>query len=113
MDTTTPTPIEATPTPQAQPTPVATPTPTSTPPSSGGSITDILKDMNWIEVGFGILGTATLYYAIYYYRYNINQNKFLIEKLQNQIDDSNMKIADMESALIEKESQQQQQVSFF
>jgi hypothetical protein len=113
MDTPTPTPtppIEA-PQPQAQaPTPVATPTPI---PQSGGSLTDIFKEMNWIEVGFGILGTATLYYAIYYYRYNINQNKFLIEKLQNQIDDSNMKIADMESALIEKESQQRQQVSFF
>lgn len=111
MDTPTPTPPIEAPQPQAQaPTPMATPTPT--PQSSGGSVTDIFKEMNWIEVGFGILGTATLYYAIYYYRYNINQNKFLIEKLQNQIDDSNMKIADMESALIEKESQQQQ-VSFF
>lgn len=112
MDTTptpTPTPPIEAPQPQA-PTPVATPTPTPQ-MSSGGSVTDILKEMNWIEVGFGILGTATLYYAIYYYRYNINQNKLLIEKLQNQIDDSNMKIADMESALVEKESQQQ--VSFF
>ena len=110
MDTTpTPTPPIEAPQPQA-PTPVATPT-TTPQMSSGGSVTDILKEMNWIEVGFGILGTATLYYAIYYYRYNINQNKLLIEKLQNQIDDSNMKIADMESALVEKESQQQ--VSFF
>lgn len=94
----------------AQPVPVttpvaATPMPTTTEskPSSEGSVVSILKNMNWIEVGFGILGAAALYYIITYYRYNINAQKSFQKQMENKIDDLNIKVADVNS-VIKKQS---------
>ena len=43
--------------------------------SSSSSISAALKNMNWVEVGFGVLGTAALFYTIYYYRYSTWKGK--------------------------------------
>lgn len=62
-----------------QPAPAAAPAPAAVAPvsyapssadsgsdSGGGSIKDVFKSLNWTEVAFGVLGTAALYYTIYY-----------------------------------------------
>jgi peptidoglycan hydrolase CwlO-like protein len=85
-------------------TPVATPptTITDTPQSSGsGAIVQTLKNLNWVEVGFGILGAAALYYAIYYYKYSIKSAKAFETDFQNKIDDLNIRIADVSSSISE------------
>jgi len=87
----------------------------ATPPaqSGGGSnITDILKNLNWIEICFGILGTAALYYTVYYYRYNITATKMAKNETQNQIDELTIKLADMQSVLAEKKNAPVQQQAF-
>jgi hypothetical protein len=70
--------------------------------SSGGggmdSVKDVLNNMNWTEVLFGVLGSAALFYTIYYYRYNLTMNKSFKSEIQNKIDDLTIKIADIQSA---------------
>jgi hypothetical protein len=83
------------------PTPAASEPPVST--DSEGNVVSILKNMNWIEVGFGVLGAAALYYAIYYYRYNINTQKSFQSEMQNKIDELNIKIADVNSVITNQE----------
>jgi hypothetical protein len=95
---TTPTPAPETPAPVTPAAPVAV-----TESKSEGGVVSILKNLNWIEVGFGILGSAALYYAIYYYRYNINAQKSFQSEMQNKIDELNIKIADINS-VIKKET---------
>ena len=99
-------------TPQAPP--MAAPTPAPTPnvapmasveptshESSDGSIMGILKNLNWLEITFGVLGTAALYYTIYYYRYNlINGDKAKLD-MQNKIDSLEIKLSDVEKQLTE------------
>jgi hypothetical protein len=70
------------------------------PKSSGGmdSVKDVLNNMNWTEVLFGVLGSAALFYTIYYYRYNLTMNKSFKSEIQNKIDDLTIKIADIQSA---------------
>ena len=101
--------VASTPTPAPAPTPVvapvtpmvAPPTSTDTPSSSGSgsAIIQTLKNLNWVEVGFGILGAAALYYAIYYYKYSIKTAKTFETDFQNKIDDINIKIADVSSSI--------------
>jgi len=82
--------------------PAPAPAPASAPASSGGGSMDSIKDafqsLNWNEVIFGVLGTAALYYTIYYYRYNITTGKALNTEIQNKIDDLSIKVADLQSA---------------
>jgi hypothetical protein len=98
--------VASTPTPAPAPvaiapvTPVVAPTPTDTQSSgSGSAIIQTLKNLNWVEVGFGILGAAALYYAIYYYKYSIKTAKTFETDFQNKIDDINIKIADVSSSI--------------
>lgn len=95
------------PTPVAAPAPVVAPAPI-TPiaaapiePSSGSSssIKEVFQSLNLVEVGFGILGCAALYSVIYYYRYMVGQHKSQYNSLANQIDEMNMKLSDMDSAM--------------
>jgi hypothetical protein len=69
----------------------------------GGSfkdkVSDMLSDMNWVEVGLGILGTAALYYTIYYYRYNVQNARLMKKEIENRIDDIDIKVADIQSAM--------------
>jgi peptidoglycan hydrolase CwlO-like protein len=100
------------PAPAPTPTPTATPvvaTPTDTSSSSGGSsVVQTLKNLNWVEVGFGILGAAALYYAIYYYRYSIKSAKTFETDFQNKIDDINIKIADVSSSISDLQTRDNQ-----
>lgn len=107
MEATTPiatTPI-ATPTPAPAPAPTPAPAPMVAQPnvqmadggnvvsdnSSGGSgFTGFLKDLNWMEIGFSILGVSALAYVIYYYRFKIQQDKLINNELQRQIDEIKM-----------------------
>lgn len=100
----TPAPAAATP-PAAAPAPAATPSapaPAPAPESKGGgmgsSIKEAISTMNWTEVVFGVLGSAALFYTIYYYKYNLTMNKSFKSEMQNKIDDLTIKLADMQSA---------------
>jgi hypothetical protein len=56
---------------------------------SGQGFKDFMKSINWVEIGFGVLGTAVLYYTIF--------------------DDLTMKVSDLSSVVNSKESTQKQQ----
>jgi hypothetical protein len=98
------------PAPAAAPTPAAAPAPATpsvaapapAPESSGGgfasSIKEAVSTMNWTEVVFGILGSAALFYTIYYYKYNLTMNKKFKAEMQNKIDDLTIKLSDLQSA---------------
>ena len=92
----TPAPPAAAPVPQTS----AAPMPTS----SEESVPDMLKSLNWTEVVFGILGSAALFYTIYYFRYNLNAGQAFQNQIQNKIDDLTIKIADVNSVLQKEKS---------
>jgi len=108
--TTAPAPAAPAPAPAAP----AAPAPMPTMPMGGGSgkITDILKRINVVEVGFGILGAAALYYTIYYYRYNLTMSKTFRTEIENKVDDLSMKVADVQSA-VERDKTQAASQGFF
>ena len=60
--------------------------------SSGSGVTGFLKDLNWLEVGFSILGVSALAYVIYYYRFKLQQDKLINNELQRQIDEIKMNL---------------------
>lgn len=91
----------------AAPAVMTAPVPASTSGDSG--IMETLKQLNWVEIGFGILGTAALFYTVYYYRYNINNSRKVNMEMQNKIDDLTMKLSDVEKQL-EQNQQPQSQV---
>ena len=82
-----PTPAPAAPMVQAQPT-MADGGMTS---DSGGS-KNFFSSLNWMEVGFSILGVAALTYVIYYYRFKMKQDKMVNNELQRQIDELKMNL---------------------
>lgn len=88
-------------TPAAPPAPITPAAPVTAepaPPSGGGdSIKDVFTNMNWIEVGFGILGAASLFYVINYFRYRNRMGKVFENSIQNKMDDLNIKMADVNS----------------
>lgn len=89
------------PAPSPAPAPAAAaPMPAAAPAPRGGmdSVKDAMRTMNWTEVIFGILGSAALFYTIYYYKYNLTMNKTFKNEMQNKIDDLTIKIADIQSA---------------
>lgn len=110
MDATTPTPTAIT-TPSVEATPTAPPPPAmpqmaqggST--SSGGGLKDTFKNMNWVEVGFGILGATALFYAIYYFRYNINNQKTFVKNMEGKVDDLTIRMHDISSAMSQPKEQ--------
>jgi hypothetical protein len=84
----------------AAPLVTATPSPTYTAPtsSSGGgsdSFTDILKGLNWVEIGISLLGVTALVYTISYFRYNFKIVKPEMANMQNQIDDLTIKVSQL------------------
>lgn len=103
MDGLTSTPVNpapaSAPAPAPAPAPAATPAPMATPSTGGGKLADIFKRGNMIELGFGILGAAALYFTIYYYRYSMTVSKGISADLQNKLDDLEIKVGDLQSAL--------------
>lgn len=95
-----PAPVAAPPAPAPAPAPTAAPAPMPAPAARGGmdSVRDAMRTMNWTEVIFGVLGSAALFYTIYYYKYNLTMNKTFKNEVQNKIDDLTIKIADIQSA---------------
>jgi len=81
--------------------------------SGGGGIMDVLKNLNWLEVGFGILGTAALYYTIYYYKYNITLSNTFRNEMQNKLDEVTIKMQDISSVLDSKNNTASQQPQVF
>lgn len=59
-------------------------------PSSSGGIKGFFQSLNWLEVGFSILGVATLATVIHYYKYKLKQDKMINNELQRQIDEIKM-----------------------
>jgi hypothetical protein len=48
------------------------------------------KSLNLFEIGFSILGVASLSYVIYYYQFKLKQDKLINNELQRQIDELKM-----------------------
>ena len=92
----TPTPSAVAPTPTPTPTPdVATPLPMTmenggATPSGNNSGGSFFSSLNWLEIGFSVLGVAALSYVIYYYRFKLKQDKLINNELQRQIDELKM-----------------------
>ena len=95
------TPIASAPTPAPAPMPTPTPMPSTTPNvvmGEGGSTEggdnggskSFWKSLNLIEIGFSILGVASLSYVIYYYQFKLKQDKLINNELQRQIDEIKM-----------------------
>ncbi|MBM3201306.1 MAG: hypothetical protein FJZ56_02735 [Chlamydiae bacterium] len=82
--------------------------------SMGGSgkVTDILKRINVVELGFGVLGAAALYYTIYYYRYNLTISKTFRNEIENKVDDLSIKVTDVQSA-VERDKTKETTQGFF
>ena len=93
------TPIAPAPTPAPAPMPPA-PTPAPMPNTvmaDGGSTEggdsggkSFWKSLNLFEIGFSILGVASLSYVIYYYQFKLKQDKLINNELQRQIDEIKM-----------------------
>lgn len=101
MDGLTSTPVNPAPAsaPAPAPAPTATLAPAPAPSGGGGKIADIFKRSNMIELGFGVLGAAALYFTIYYYRYSMTMSKGMSADLQNKLDDLEIKVGDLQTAL--------------
>jgi len=90
-------------TPMVNPTPAVVPAaptvvnaePSFSESSSDNSLMGIIKSFNWIEVTFGIIGAAALYYTIYYYRYNMTNGDKTRNEMQNRIDALEIKLAEL------------------
>lgn len=89
----------ATPTPTPAPMPTSAPMPVATTPApqlaeggntDGGGVKSFFQNLNWMEVGFSILGVSALAYVIYYYRFKVQQDKLINNELQRQIDEIRM-----------------------
>jgi hypothetical protein len=85
------------PTPAAAPVaaPAASPEPSFNESSSDNSLMSVIKSLNIIEVTFGILGAAALYYTIYYYKYNMTNGDKTRNEMQNRIDALEIKLAEL------------------
>jgi TolA-binding protein len=98
--------------------PVPTPTPAPPAPApevkmdygggGGSSFMETIKSLNPLEILFGVLAATTLYYTIYYYRHSIQIGKSKTD-LENKIDELEIKISDLSSAIQSQKQKQEQQ----
>lgn len=94
IQTAPPTATPATPPAAAAPAPVA-PAPVEQTPApitmeTGGATSSgegFFSKLNYIEVGFSILGLSALAFVVYYYRYKLKQDKMINSQMQKQIDE--------------------------
>jgi hypothetical protein len=87
--------------PQVVTTPPTQSAPTTGQSSSSGSFQDTFKKAvsNPVQLGFGILVSAALFYTIYYFRYKVQFQKVFVANVENKIDELDMKYADVLSKL--------------
>lgn len=108
-----PAPSGVPPAPAGAPPPIATPPPAAPPAASSSSsfnVKEMFAGLNWTEIAFGVLGTAALYYTIYYYKFQISNVKSMNNEVQNKLDDLSIKVLDLQSA--EKRNSEQGNVGF-
>lgn len=110
-----PAPSGVPPAPAGAPPPIATPPPAAPPAaspaaSSSFNVKEMFAGLNWTEIAFGVLGTAALYYTIYYYKFQISNVKSMNNEVQNKLDDLSIKVLDLQSA--EKRNSEQGNVGF-
>ena len=87
------------------PTPTATPTATATPQmadggsienkSEGGLMSDaksFVKSVNWLDIGFMVLGALGIIYTINYYRYKQKESDVANKDMQRQLDEVKMNV---------------------
>jgi hypothetical protein len=72
-----------------------------------GGVVDTLKNLNWIQIGFGVLGSYFLFLGIYYFRYNIKMTKTFVGNVENKIDELDIKYADLSSVVNKGEKQKE------
>lgn len=108
-----PTPEAGTPPPAPTPAPSPAPAPmtaASEPSSSSSSIKELVAGLDWTEVLLGVLGTAALYYSIYYFRFQVKNVKAMNNEIHNKLDDLSIKVLDLQSA--EKRNEQSANAGF-
>jgi len=111
-----PAPIPSAPPVAAAPPSVNTAAPAAAPATSGsGSFKDAWNKVisNPAPLIFGVLGSAALYYAIYYFRYNNQMNKVFVKTVENKIDDLDMKYSDLVSKVNQLEASQNSDLQLF
>lgn len=67
---------------------------TATTNTSWGSY---VQKLNWVEVGFMILGTAAFLYMIRYYKYRLHTDRESVKGLERKIDEIKADIAKMKT----------------
>jgi hypothetical protein len=82
------------PAPMPAPSPAPAPYVPAEPAQSGTSLSSFFNSLNWVEVGFGMVGAAALFYTIYYYRYKLQIDKLMSNNMQKQIDDMRITLQD-------------------
>lgn len=83
--------------------------PTQMPDSKfeSGGFVETLKNLNWIQIGFGGLISYFIFNATYYYRYNIKMTKTFVGNVENKIDELDIKYADLSSVVNKGEKQKE------
>jgi hypothetical protein len=61
--------------------------------SGSGSLDSFFRGVNWVDVGILMLGTAALYYTIYYYRIKIKAQKRELADIGNKMDMMEAKVS--------------------
>ena len=97
------------PAPPAAASPAPAPSPAASEPSSS-SIKELVAGLDWTEVLLGVLGTAALYYSIYYFRFQVKNVKAMNNEIHNKLDDLSIKVLDLQSA--EKRNEQSANAGF-
>lgn len=85
----------------------AAPMPASESKFEKGGVVDTLKNLNWIQVGYGILISYATFLGIYYFRYNIKMTKSFVSNVENKIDELDIKYADLSSVINKSEKQKE------
>jgi hypothetical protein len=95
-------PAAAPPPPPAAAPPPAAPPATEAPKGGGGmdDLRSIVSSLNMTEIAIGILGSAALFYAIYYFKYRIKNINEMKNEVQNKLDELSIKVMDLQSAQV-------------
>jgi hypothetical protein len=85
-----------------QPPPVQPPVATPTPMMENGGQTNTpwgqyVRKLNWVEVGFMILGTAAFLYMIRYYKYRLYTDRDSVKNLERRCDELKAEMAKMKT----------------
>lgn len=70
------------------------------PSSDGGgsNFMETVKGLNWLEVGAGMLGAVTMYFAIFYFRNKVFIDRAIFNEQNNKIDVLTNRLTDLEAA---------------